>query len=59
MKQRIEFTAFVDVYTDEPLTQEEARRYVKDALLLGDKHADAYCAFMDDVTFFSTVGDDD
>ncbi|MFD5198847.1 hypothetical protein ACFWM7_01490 [Streptomyces sp. NPDC058375] len=59
MKQRIEFKGFVDVYTDEPLTQEEARKYVGDALLLGDKHADMYCAFMDDVTFFSSVGDDE
>ncbi|MFE7624287.1 hypothetical protein [Streptomyces sp. NPDC057509] len=57
MKQRIEFTAFVDVYTDEPLTQEEARRYAKDALLLGDKHGDLYITTLDDVTFFSTVGD--
>lgn len=59
MKQRIEFTAFVDVYNEDPLTQEEARRYVKDALLLGDKHADTYCAFVDDVTFFAPVGDDE
>jgi hypothetical protein len=59
VKQRIEFTGFVDVYDDEPITPDEARGWVATALRLGDKHAGEYCTTLDEVTFFSTVGDDE
>ncbi|WP_097964559.1 hypothetical protein [Streptomyces sp. or20] len=59
MKQRIEFKGFVDVYTDEPLMAEDARGWVSTALLRGDKHSGKYTTTLDDVTFFSTVGDDE
>lgn len=59
MKTRIEFTGFVDVYGIEAMDATEARRYVQDALLLGSKHADAYCAFIDGVKEARTVGDDE
>ncbi|WP_327379403.1 hypothetical protein [Streptomyces sp. NBC_01212] len=59
MKQRIEFTAFVDVRDDEPLTMESARGWVRAALLYGDRHDVGFTNTLDDVTFFSTVGDDE
>ncbi|MFB7012935.1 MULTISPECIES: hypothetical protein [unclassified Streptomyces] len=59
MKTRIEFTGFVDVHDDEPLTPDEARGWVETALLRGDKHAGEYSTTLDDVTFVSLVGDDD
>lgn len=59
MKQRIEFKGFVDLYDDEPLNLTEAQGWVKTALLRGDKHSGEYTTTLDDVTFFSTVGDDD
>ncbi|MFB7919367.1 hypothetical protein [Streptomyces sp. NPDC056061] len=58
MKQRIEFKGFVTV-DDEPLTLDEARRWVALALYRGDKHAEAYTTTLDDVVFFSAVGDDE
>lgn len=59
MKQRIEFKGFIDVYEDEPLTPEEAKGWTKTALLRGDKHSGWYTTTLDEVTFVSTVGDDD
>lgn len=59
MKQRIEFKAFVTVYDDEPVAADEARGWVETALLHGDKHAGEYCTTLDEVTFFSQVGDDE
>jgi hypothetical protein len=59
MKQRIEFKAFVDMYDDEPLNLTDAKGWVETALLRGDKHASEYTTTLDDVTFFSTVGDDE
>jgi hypothetical protein len=59
MKQRIEFKGFITVYDDEPLTPETARGWTETALLLGDKHAGEYTTTLDDVTFFSQVGDDE
>lgn len=59
MKQRIEFKGFVDVYDDEPLNTIEAKGWVEAALRFGDKHAGEYTTTLDDVTFFSTVGDDE
>ncbi|MET9480981.1 hypothetical protein [Streptomyces sp. NPDC006638] len=59
MKQRIEFTGFVTVYTDEPLTSEEAYGWVESALLYGDKHADRFVSNLEEVTSFSSVGDDE
>ncbi|WP_326812136.1 hypothetical protein [Streptomyces scopuliridis] len=59
MKQRIEFTAFVDVHDDEPLTADEARGWVETALLRGGKHASEYVTTLDEVTFVSQVRDDE
>jgi hypothetical protein len=59
MKTRIEFKAFVTVYDDEPVTSDEARGWVETALLRGDKHAGEYITTLDEVTFFSQVGDDE
>ncbi|WP_406324042.1 hypothetical protein [Streptomyces niveus] len=57
MKQRIEFTAAVDVYTDEPLTHEEAEGWVETALTRGDKHA-SYVSWLKDVVRISDIPDD-
>ncbi|MFE6498148.1 hypothetical protein [Streptomyces sp. NPDC057748] len=59
MKTRIEFKGFVTVYTDKPMTTDEAESWVESALLYGDKHADRFVTTLDDVTFVSLVGDDD
>ncbi|MFB7188440.1 hypothetical protein ACFCZT_24725 [Streptomyces sp. NPDC056230] len=58
MKQRIEFTAFVDVYDYEQMTADDAREWVETALLRGDKHGGEYSTMLDAVTFFAPVGDD-
>ncbi|MEV7855152.1 hypothetical protein [Streptomyces sp. NPDC088183] len=59
MTTRIEFKGFVDVYDGEPLTAEDARGWVETALLRGDKHGGEYDTTLDEVTFFSTIGDND
>jgi hypothetical protein len=59
VKQRIEFTGFVDVYRDEPLTEEDAEGWVETALLRGDKHASFYVSTVKSVTSFAPVGDDE
>jgi hypothetical protein len=59
VRTRIEFKGFVTVYDDEPVTADEAKGWVETALLLGDKHAGEYTTTLDDVTFFSQVGDDE
>lgn len=59
MKTRIEFKAFVTIYDDEPVTADEAKGWVKTALRLGDKHAGDFSTTLDEVTFFSQVGDDE
>ncbi|MFC8583184.1 hypothetical protein ACFUGD_01200 [Streptomyces sp. NPDC057217] len=59
MKQRIEFTAFVDVDRSEPLSPGDARRWVIDALFLGDRHAELFTTVLEHVTSVSTVGDNE
>ncbi|WP_228973436.1 hypothetical protein [Streptomyces sp. DH12] len=58
MKQRIEFTGAVDVYTDKPLTLDAAARWVEVALLRGDKHADSYVSWLEEVVHVNEVDDD-
>jgi hypothetical protein len=59
VKTRIEFKGFVDVYDASPPTADEAKGWVKTALRLGDKHAGDFSTTLDEVTFFSQVGDDE
>ncbi|GGY88931.1 hypothetical protein CP967_31350 [Streptomyces nitrosporeus] len=59
MTQRIEFKGFVTVDQEAPLDVGDARRQVIKALYLGDRFADGYTTTLDEVTFFSTVGDDE
>ncbi|CAM5404666.1 putative protein OS=Streptomyces microflavus OX=1919 GN=Smic_80760 PE=4 SV=1 [Streptomyces microflavus] len=59
MKTRIEFTAFVDVDTDEPMTDTLVRTWVRSALHLGDKQADRFTSTLDDVTRVSLVSDNE
>ncbi|MGW1828869.1 hypothetical protein ACWCO0_09495 [Streptomyces tubercidicus] len=59
MKQRIEFTGGVDVYTDEPLSLKDAEGWVETALLRGDKHASSYVSWLEDIVHVNVVGDEE